>query len=130
VRLKHQHQTLVWPAAARGGWPDKRLVLVFQPHRFTRTRDQFDAFARVLAEPDVLILADIYPAGEAPIPGIDSQALAEAITQRGDDRVRRIHSVDEAPACIDRVCQDGDLLLIMGAGDVGRLAQTLKRSLA
>lgn len=116
--------------AARGGWPDKRLVLVFQPHRFTRTRDQFDAFARVLAEPDVLILADIYPAGEAPIPGIDSQALAEAITQRGDDGVRRIHSVDEAPACIDRVCQDGDLLLIMGAGDVGRLAQTLKRSLA
>ena len=116
--------------AARGGWPDKRLVLVFQPHRFTRTRDQFDAFARVLAEPDVLILADVYPAGESPIPGIDSDALAQAIAQRGDEPVVRIQQVDQAMASIDAECRDGDLLLIMGAGDVGRLGQTMKRGAA
>ena len=112
--------------AARGGWPEKRLVLVFQPHRYTRTRDQFDAFARVLAQADVLVLADIYPAGESPIDGIDADALAQAIAQRGNHAVHRIHPIDEAVACIEAVCEDGDLVLVMGAGDVSRLGQALK----
>jgi len=113
-------------AAARGGWPDRRLVVVFQPHRYTRTRDQFDAFARVLTEPDVLVLADIYAAGETPIAGIDADALAQAIEARGLQEVARIGSVDEAPECLDRICLDQDLVLVMGAGDVGRLGQTLR----
>ncbi len=115
-------------AAARGGWPDKRLVVVFQPHRYTRTRDQFDAFARVLTEADVVVLADIYAAGEDPILGIDADALAQAIEARGAEMVERIGAVDEAPACLDRVCKDRDLVLVMGAGDVGRLGQTLRAS--
>jgi hypothetical protein len=76
--------------AARDGWPDRRLVLVFQPHRYTRTRDQFDAFARVLGEADVLVLADIYPAGEKPLAGIDADALAEAVLQRSELPIHRV----------------------------------------
>ncbi|MFU8832638.1 MAG: UDP-N-acetylmuramate--L-alanine ligase [Wenzhouxiangella sp.] len=112
--------------AARAGWPGRRLVLVFQPHRYTRTRDQFDAFARVLSECDVLILADLYAAGETPISGIDSDALARAVGQRGEAPVHRVGSVDEVPDQLDEVVEDGDLLLVMGAGDVGRLGQLLR----
>ncbi|MFO7764530.1 MAG: UDP-N-acetylmuramate--L-alanine ligase [Wenzhouxiangellaceae bacterium] len=114
--------------AARGGWPDRRLVLVFQPHRFTRTRDQFDAFARVLAGVDLVVLADIYPAGEAPIAGIGSDALASAIAQRGDARVARISAPGDALEALDAVIEDGDLLLIMGAGDIGGLAGMLQEA--
>lgn len=113
--------------AARSGWPNRRLVVVFQPHRYTRTRDQFDAFARVLAEPDLLILADVYSAGEKPIDGIDARALADAIEARSGQAVIRIGSVDEAVAEIETHAQDQDLLLVMGAGDVARLGQTLRR---
>lgn len=112
--------------AARNGWPDRRLMVVFQPHRYTRTRDQFDAFARVLAEADVLVLADVYAAGEASIEGIDSDALATAIEARGGSSVVRIGSVDEAVEKITTCAKDNDLLLVMGAGDVGRLGQTLR----
>jgi UDP-N-acetylmuramate--alanine ligase len=112
--------------AARGGWPERRLVLVFQPHRYTRTRDQFDAFARVLSEVAVLVLADIYPAGEAPIAGIDSDALARAVTERGLEQVHRVGAIDAVPDVLNEVVSDGDLLLVMGAGDVGRLGAMLR----
>ena len=112
--------------AARGGWPGRRLVMLFQPHRFTRTRDQFDAFARVLAEPDRLILGDIYPAGEAPVAGITSDSLASSIGQRGGAEVTRIAGIDDAPDALDSVVEDNDLVLIMGAGDVGSLAAKLR----
>jgi UDP-N-acetylmuramate--alanine ligase len=111
---------------ARAGWPDRRLVLVFQPHRYSRTRDQFDAFARVLSEPDVLVLADIYAAGEAPMAGIDANALAAAIQQREELDIHRVGQVDEVLPCLERISQDGDLLLIMGAGNVGRLGRQLR----
>ncbi len=113
--------------AARGGWPERRLTMVFQPHRFTRTRDQFDAFARVLGLVDELVLADIYPAGESAIPGIDSDALARAIAQRSDVPVHRVGSIDEVPACLSDCLRDQDLLLVMGAGDVGRLGASLRQ---
>lgn len=112
--------------AARGGWPGRRIVVVFQPHRYTRTRDQFDAFARVLAGADALLLADIYPAGEAPLPGIDSDALAAAIRQRGEADVVRTASHSDALEALDRIVADGDLLLILGAGDIGALAARLR----
>jgi len=115
--------------AARGGWPDRRLVLVFQPHRFTRTRDQFDAFARVLSSVDLVVLADIYPAGESPIAGIGSDALGAAVEQRGA-RVERIAAPQDALSAIDRVVEDRDLLLIMGAGDIGALGGLLKEAYA
>ena len=112
--------------AARGGWPERRLVLVFQPHRYTRTRDQFDAFARVLSEVGVLVLADIYPAGEAPIAGIDSDALARAVSERGLEDIHRVGPIDDVPDKLAEVVADGDLLLVMGAGDVGRLGPLLR----
>lgn len=111
---------------ARAGWPDRRLVLVFQPHRYSRTRDQFDAFARVLSEPDVLILADIYAAGEAPISGIDADALAAAIQHREELDIHRVGDVDEVLPCLAEISQEGDLVLVMGAGSVGRLGRQLR----
>jgi len=113
--------------AARGGWPERRLVLVFQPHRFTRTRDQFDAFARVLSSVDLVVLVDIYAAGEAPIPGIGSDALGAAIEQRGA-RVERIATPDDAVAALGGIIEDQDLLLVMGAGDIGALGGMLKEA--
>ncbi|WP_245960814.1 UDP-N-acetylmuramate--L-alanine ligase [Wenzhouxiangella sediminis] len=116
--------------AAREGWPDRRLVLFFQPHRYTRTRDQFDDFARVLADADALILADIYPAGEKPLSGIDSDALAKAVGRRRELPLRRIGAVDEVVEILPELVGDGDLLLVMGAGDVGRLGALLKKRYA
>ena len=112
--------------AARSGWPERRLVLVFQPHRYTRTRDQFDAFARVLGTVDELILTDLYAAGESPLAGIDSDALARAIAQRSGTPVHRVGTVDEVPALLHKHLANQDLLLVMGAGDVGRLGAALR----
>jgi UDP-N-acetylmuramate--alanine ligase len=111
--------------AARGGWPERRLVMVFQPHRFTRTRDQFDAFARVLAGVDHVLLGDIYAAGEPPIAGITADSLAAAITQRGGAAVTRVAGPADAPAALDDAVEDDDLVLIMGAGDIGTLPRLL-----
>ena len=110
-------------AAARGGWPDKRLVVAFQPHRYTRTRDQFDAFAAVLSEADALVLSEVYPAGEQPIPGADSRALARAIRARGRSEPVVVGRAAELREVLPDVLQDGDLLLMMGAGDIGYIAQ-------
>ncbi|WP_376689804.1 UDP-N-acetylmuramate--L-alanine ligase [Wenzhouxiangella sp. EGI_FJ10409] len=112
--------------AARDGWPDRRLLLFFQPHRYTRTRDQFDDFARVLSSADSLVLADLYPAGEAALAGIDSDALARAVGRRRELPVTRVGAVDEAVDVLPDLVADGDLLLVMGAGDVGRLGALLK----
>jgi len=116
--------------AARGGWPERRLVMLFQPHRYTRTRDQFDAFARVLASVDELVLADIYAAGEAPIAGITADTLGAAVEQRGGASVHRLGEVDQAADALDAVLRDGDLLLVMGAGDIGAVAGRLKEARA
>jgi UDP-N-acetylmuramate--alanine ligase len=110
-------------AAARGGWPDKRLVVAFQPHRYTRTRDQFDAFAAVLSEVDALVLSEVYPAGEAPIAGADAKSLARAIRARGRNEPVVVSSVNDLATVLPDVLQDGDLLLMMGAGDIGHVAQ-------
>lgn len=110
-------------AAARGGWPDKRLVVAFQPHRYSRTRDQFDAFAAVLSEVDALVLSEVYPAGEAPIPGADARSLARAIRARGRSEPVVVGQVGELDSVLPDVLQDGDLLLMMGAGDIGYVAQ-------
>ena len=112
-------------AAARGGWPDKRLVVAFQPHRYSRTRDQFDAFAAVLSEVDALVLSEVYPAGEAPIAGADAKSLARAIRARGRNEPVVVSQVSELAAVLPDVLQDGDLLLLMGAGDIGYFAQHL-----
>ena len=112
-------------AAARGGWPEKRLVVAFQPHRYSRTRDQFDAFAAVLSEVDALVLSEVYPAGEAPIAGADAKSLARAIRARGRNEPVVVSQVSELAGVLPDVLQDGDLLLLMGAGDIGHIAQEL-----
>ncbi|HEX7339418.1 MAG TPA: UDP-N-acetylmuramate--L-alanine ligase [Rhodanobacteraceae bacterium] len=112
-------------AAARGGWPDRRVVVAFQPHRYSRTRDLMDDFANVLADVDVLVLTDVYPAGEAPIAGADGHALARAVRARGKvDPVLVGHPRDFEQA-LPALLHDGDLLLLMGAGDIGAEAVKL-----
>ncbi|MEO6170608.1 MAG: cyanophycin synthetase, partial [Lysobacter sp.] len=112
-------------AAARGGWPEHRLVVAFQPHRYSRTRDLFDDFAAVLSDVDALVLTEIYAAGEAPIAGADERALARAIRTRGRIDPVVIGGVDELPGVLADVLEDGDLLLLMGAGDIGQAAQQI-----
>ncbi len=116
--------------AARTGWPDRRLVLVFQPHRYTRTRDLLDDFAQVLSEADVLILLDVYAAGEAPIAGADGRAVARAVRSRGAVEPVFVETLDELEPVLTGLLADGDLLLTMGAGDIGAYAQSLPERLA
>ncbi|PKM16071.1 MAG: UDP-N-acetylmuramate--L-alanine ligase [Gammaproteobacteria bacterium HGW-Gammaproteobacteria-2] len=111
--------------AARAGWPGKRLVIAFQPHRYTRTRDLLDDFVAVLSQADALVLTEVYPAGEAPIMGADSKALARAIRARGRIDPVLVGSARELPQVLADVLADGDLLIVMGAGDIGQLAAGL-----
>src|SRR6201991_2208138 len=112
-------------AAARGGWPDRRPVVAFQPHRYSRTRDLLDDFANVLAETDVLVLTEVYPAGESPIAGADGKALARAIRARGKVDPVLIEHPRELRQTLSPLLQDGDLLLLLGAGDIGSAAVEL-----
>ncbi|MGI9271706.1 MAG: UDP-N-acetylmuramate--L-alanine ligase [Woeseiaceae bacterium] len=111
--------------AARSGWPDKRIVLVFQPHRYSRTRDLMDDFATVLSEADVTIVLDVYAAGEAPIAGADGRAIARAVRSRGSIEPVFVESLDELLPVLDGLVEDGDLVLTMGAGDIGAYAAGL-----
>jgi UDP-N-acetylmuramate--alanine ligase len=111
--------------AARQGWPDRRLVLVFQPHRYTRTRDLLDEFAQVLSGADALVVAEVYPAGEAPITGADAKALCRAIRSRGRVEPVLLKSLDDLPEALAGVARDGDVVLLMGAGSIGAAAQEL-----
>ena len=112
-------------AAARAGWPERRLVVAFQPHRYSRTRDLLDDFANVLAEVDVLVLTEVYPAGETPVANADGRALARAVRARGKvDPVLVEHPRDLVHA-LPPLLHDGDMLLLLGAGDIGAAATEL-----
>jgi UDP-N-acetylmuramate--alanine ligase len=117
-------------AAARGAFPGRRLVLAFQPHRFTRTRDCFEDFVRVLSTVDALVLTEVYAAGEAPIVAADGRALARAIRVAGKVEPVFVETADEVPGALAAVVRDGDVVITMGAGSIGvvpgRLAQELK----
>jgi UDP-N-acetylmuramate--alanine ligase len=108
--------------AARGTFPGRRLVVVFQPHRYTRTRDVFEDFVRVLSQADVLLLTEVYPAGEDPIVAADSKSLARAIRVQGKVEPIYIETVDDLPDAILSIVQDGDVVLAMGAGSVAKIA--------
>ncbi len=105
--------------AARGAFPDRRLVLAFQPHRFTRTRDCFEDFVKVLSSVDALVLADVYAAGEAPIVAADGRSLARAVRVAGRVEPVFVEDVEQMPETILDVVQDGDVVLTMGAGTIG-----------
>jgi UDP-N-acetylmuramate--alanine ligase len=126
----HPTEIAATVAAARAGWPGRRLVLVFQPHRFTRTRDLLDDFATVLSDTDILVLLEVYAAGESPIPGADGRAIARAIRSRGSVEPVFVESLDNLLPVLDGLLKDGDLLLTMGAGDIGAFAARLPERLA
>jgi UDP-N-acetylmuramate--alanine ligase len=126
----HPTEIAATVAAARAGWPERRLVLVFQPHRYTRTRDLLDDFATVLSTADVLVLLEVYPAGEAPIAGADGRAIARAVRSRGGVEPVFVEAPADVPAVLEGLVQDGDLVLTMGAGDIGGLAARLPERLA
>jgi len=111
--------------AARGSFPDRRLVLAFQPHRYTRTRDLFEDFARVLSTVDALVLTDVYPAGETPIVAADGRALARAIRVVGKVEPVFVENVDDVAEAVRALARDGDIVLTMGAGSIGQVAPQL-----
>ena len=111
--------------AARGALPGKRILLAFQPHRFTRTRDLFEDFVRVLSTADELVLADVYPAGEAPIVAADGRALTRAIRVLGKVEPLFVEKVSEIPDAVMSRVRDGDIVITMGAGSVGGVAPAL-----
>lgn len=117
-------------AAARAGWPERRIVLVFQPHRYTRTRDLMDDFANVLGQADVLVLLEVYAAGETMIPGADARAMARAVRSRGGVEPVFVETLEELPGVLADLLEPGDLLLTMGAGDIGAMAARLPALLA
>lgn len=111
--------------AAREAWPERRLVMLYQPHRYSRTRDLYEDFVRVLSEVDGLLLMDVYGAGEPPIPGADGRSLCRSIRQRGKVEPVFVDDNDAIESLLAGVLQDGDLLITQGAGDVGGVAARL-----
>ena len=109
----------------RSGWPDRRLVVAFQPHRYTRTRDLFEDFSSVLADIDVLLVTDVYAAGEEPIAGADARSLCAAIRTRGKVNPIFVEDIEQIDEVLATVLQDGDVLLTLGAGSIGRIANAL-----
>jgi UDP-N-acetylmuramate--alanine ligase len=116
--------------AVRQGWPSRRLVLAFQPHRYTRTRDLLDDFALALSGSDVLLVTEVYAAGEAPIAGADGRAICRAVRSRGVLEPVFVERADDLAESLRDLLHDGDVLLTMGAGSIGAVAHELKGRLA
>ncbi len=116
--------------AARGSFPGRRIVLAFQPHRYTRTRDLFEDFAAVLSSVDALVLTDVYPAGEPPIVAADGRALARAVRVAGKVEPLFVDEVAGVADAVRAVARDGDVVLVMGAGSIGQVAPQLAAGIA
>ena len=116
--------------AARGAWPGRRLIAVFQPHRYTRTHELLDDFANVLSECDVLLLTPVYAAGEEPIAGADAKALARAVRARSAVEPVCVDELDELPDVLANLIAEGDVVLTLGAGSIGSAAQSLPQALS
>jgi UDP-N-acetylmuramate--alanine ligase len=121
----HPREIAATLSAIRGAYPGRRLLVAFQPHRYSRTRDLFDDFCAVLSECDALLLTEVYAAGEAPLAEADGRALARGIRARGRVEPVFVNSVAEAPAALAAMARDGDVLLTLGAGDIGNLPNLL-----
>jgi UDP-N-acetylmuramate--alanine ligase len=111
--------------AARGAFPGRRILLAFQPHRYTRTRDLFEDFVKVLSTADALVLAEVYPAGEQPIVAADGRALVRAVRVAGKVEPLFVETIAQMAAEIRRIARDGDVVLTMGAGSIGGVAAQL-----
>jgi UDP-N-acetylmuramate--alanine ligase len=111
--------------AVRQGWPNRRIVLAFQPHRYTRTRDLLDDFADVLSRVDVVLVTEVYAAGEEPIRGADGRAICRAIRTRGRVEPVFVPKVDDLSEALSGLLREGDVVVTMGAGHIGTVAQEL-----
>lgn len=121
----HPREVAATVKAVREGWPDKRLVMVFQPHRYTRTRDLYEDFVQVLSSCDVLVLLEVYSAGEEEIPGADSRALCRSIRQRGLVDPIYVQCIEGVGDVLRDIVQAGDIVITQGAGSVGKLVKNL-----
>lgn len=122
----HPHEMQATLEAVRGAYPGHRVLVAFQPHRYTRTRDCFEDFVKVLSSVEALVLADVYPAGEAPIVGADGRSLARAIRIMGQTELVFVNSPAEMDDAIMKLARDGDIVVTMGAGSVGGVPGRLK----
>lgn len=121
----HPSEVMATINALRDGWQDARLVMIYQPHRFTRTRDLYDDFVKVLSEVDVLLMLDVYSAGEEAIAGADSRSLCRSIRMRGKIDPVFVQHDDEVRAVLTDLLKPGDIVITQGAGSVGLLAKRL-----
>ena len=126
----HPREIAATLEAMRQAWPLRRSIVVFQPHRYTRTRDLFEDFVQVLSTIDVLILMDVYAAGETAIPGADGRALSRAVRVRGQVDPVFVESWEELPQILAGIVKADDVILTMGAGNVGQIAVQLPQLLA
>jgi UDP-N-acetylmuramate--alanine ligase len=109
-------------AAARAAFPGRRLVLAFQPHRYTRTRDCFEDFVRVLSSADAILLTEVYAAGEAPIVAADTRTLMRSVRLAAKVEPIFVESTDALPSAILAIAHDQDVVIVMGAGSIGQVA--------
>ena len=123
----HPREVAATIAAIRGGWPDRRLVMIYQPHRYTRTRDLYEDFVDVLSTVDQLVLLEVYSAGEAPINGADGRHLSRSIRNRGLVDPIFVGGIEGVPAVVKDIVRPGDIVITQGAGNVGSLAKELAK---
>jgi UDP-N-acetylmuramate--alanine ligase len=121
----HPREIEVTLQAARNAWPERRLVVVFQPHRYSRTRELMDDFSRALCTQDPLLVTEVYAAGETQISVADGRALCRAIRARGRVDPVFVASLDTLAESLSTIVRDGDVVLTLGAGDIGRASQAL-----
>jgi len=121
----HPREVMATINSARNGWGDRRLVMIYQPHRYTRTRDLFEDFSEVLSQVDVLILLEVYPAGEAPIVGADGRSLARSIRARAEVDPIFVEDIASVPSILASVAEAGDIVITQGAGNVSQLVRDL-----
>lgn len=125
----HPREVAATINAVRAGWPERRLVMIYQPHRYTRTRDLFEDFVDVLSSVDQLLLLEVYSAGEPVIAGADSRHLARSIRARGFIEPVFVESIEQVPDIFNNIVQPGDIVITQGAGNVGSLAAKLAKNL-
>ena len=121
----HPRELAATLTAARGCWPDRRIITVFQPHRYSRTQDLFDDFVMELAACSVLVICEVYPAGESPILGADGRALCKAIRGRGKTDPVFVPDIKDLPPTLESIVMDGDVVLTLGAGSIGKASVEL-----
>ncbi|MEP2651467.1 MAG: UDP-N-acetylmuramate--L-alanine ligase [Paraglaciecola sp.] len=124
----HPTEVAATIAVVRNNWPDRRLIMAYQPHRYTRTRDLYEDFVKVLSKVDVLLLLEVYSAGEEPIDGADSRALCRSIRKRGEVEPIYVSDIQELPILLAETLEDQDIVLTQGAGNIGQIAKFLEKA--